>query len=404
MGPGLPSLIKSTILGYDTGWRSVRHSTWQDAFGYETLKFDTLCYKPRDIHRERALMAINERARAVLNQVVTLHYQTCEPVGSSLISKTKVIPYSPATIRNVMLRLDTQGYLEQPHTSAGRLPTDLGYRTYVDGIRLARTDLARADRQALLLELDQAPRGAATLEAISRFIHRRTKLMTFHAPFRQSGMRFKRVHLERLDAERVLALWVSRSGQTFQTPLDIPEQRLSRVLLEKAANYFNNAFFNMSLLEIQRALTRRRISDGEGDLVLEKAAMVADALCDQACRLDNIVFQGAANLLDMPEFQDFTRVKTLFSLLERQTKIKKLVRLTIDREHEWLVFFIGKEMDDPDMQGLAVVLAKINSGYDCLGCVGAVGPKRMPYLRALQMLSLAKQALALPDAPFGAPA
>jgi len=223
-------------------------------------------------------MAISERARAVLNQVVTLHYRTCEPVGSGLISRTKTIPFSPATIRNIMLNLDEMGYLRQPHTSAGRLPTDLGYRTYVNNIRLARPDLKPIDQQSLLESLDRADSGAGALETIADFIHRRTSLMTFHAPFRQSGMRLRRVHFERLNPDRILALWVSRGGQSYQTLLEIPAAQLSPALAEKVANYLNKAFFSKSLIEIQRALASRGGASGsEWDILLDKAALIEPA-------------------------------------------------------------------------------------------------------------------------------
>jgi len=340
-------------------------------------------------------MNFNERARTVLSQVVTLHYSTCEPVGSSLISKNRIVPFSPATIRNIMMSLEKNGYLIQPHTSAGRLPTDLGYRAYVDQIRLSESALSENDKMGLRKEISKAATAPAALEAIAHYIHNKTRLVTFQVPFRQSGIKLKHIHFERINAHRLFVLWIARGGHTFQSVLNIDESELNSNLVEKAENYFNHVFVGKNLLEIQRQLASRYgTPHSEWDLLLGKSARIANALTDEVSQFDNISFHGPGSLFDMPEFQSINKVRLVFELLDKQTQIRRLLKLTVDEQRKWLFFFIGGEIGEPDLDGFTVAVAKMENQQNTLGCIGVLGPKRMPYLRSLQLLSQAKEELA----------
>ena len=341
-------------------------------------------------------MVINERSRKVLSQVITLHYATCEPVGSAMVSKSRVVPLSPATIRNIMMHLESGGYLKQPYTSAGRLPTDLGYRCYVDEIQFSGEDLDQADRAILAREIEAAKSPPAVLGVIADYIHRKTGLVTFHMPFRHSGLKLKHVHFERISRDRLLVLWVSRGGHSFQSILNLDEFQIQNLMVEKTENFFNQAFRDHNLIEIQQGLGKRisMSSVGEWDLLLSKSALIAHALDEEARRFESFAYQGLTTVLEMPELQNMNRVKVMFGLLEKQTQIRDLIQKTMENEDQWLMFFIGEELPDPDLDYLTVILAKIRNERDVLGCVGILGPKRMPYQRALQYLSCAKENVA----------
>lgn len=342
-------------------------------------------------------MGISERARKVLSQIIQLHYQTCEPVGSGLIYKTRIIKASPATIRNIMVRLESSGFLRQPHTSAGRLPTDLGYRAYVDQISLERAPLESDERlhfEGRLAHLGE--NGPMLLKTIATHLHDKTKLATFYLPFRLSGIRLKHLHFERIDPERLLVLWISAGNQAYQTMLHIPEAELSRSLAQKVENYFNGVFTGYNLSEIRRMLYRSTSRRQDAwDLLLEKAALITKALAADAERYGDLQVQGLSKLMEMPEFQNTERLKTMVKMLEEPTQLTALVQRAMASSHDWIVFNIGGEMGDPDLNHLTLVLAKFRNRSDWLGCVGVVGPKRMPYLKSLQMLSFAKDQIAL---------
>ena len=340
-------------------------------------------------------MGISERARTVLSQIVKLHYTTCEPVGSGLISKTRMIPFSSATIRNIMVKLENSGHLTQPHTSAGRLPTDLGYRTYVNHMALGGLSLSEDEQKALEGELGRAPSAPDVLKCIADYMQSRTKLLTFHIPFRNRAIKLKHIHFERLSSHTVLVLWVAKGGYTFQSFLSVEENYMNRALLEKAENYFNNAFKDCSIVEIERSMRQQYGgARDQWDLLLGRTAQIASALAVQARRLEDINFQGVSSLLEMPEFQNIAKVKIIFNLLEEHSKIIGMVQAFLENEKDWIVFCIGREINDPDLEGLTVILSKIKSSCDWLGCVGVVGPKRMPYLESLKILSHAQRAVA----------
>lgn len=340
---------------------------------------------------------ISERARRVLSEIIHLHYQTCEPVGSGLIYRTRVIKASPATIRNIMARLEGFGYLRQPHTSAGRLPTDLGYRTYVDHISLACAPLVKEEQTSLELMLAQTSQnGPLLLKTIANHLQSKTDLATFYIPFRMSGIKLKHIHFERIDAERLLVLWISAGNQAFQTLLHVPETELGGTILNKVENYFNGVFTGYNLTEIQRMLlgsTSRR--QDAWDMLFDKASLIVAALAADAERYGDMHVHGLSRLMEMPEFQDTERLKLMVRLLEEPNRLRSLVRNALDNHSDWIVFNIGTEMGQPDLDHLTLVLARFRNKMDWLGCVGVVGPKRMPYLKSLQMLQFAKNHLAL---------
>lgn len=336
-------------------------------------------------------MSISPRSRTVLSQVVTLHYRTCGPVGSALVSKTRNLSCSPATIRNVMMRLESSGHLSQPHTSAGRLPTDLGYRTYVNGIKLGADQLEPFDQEHMVRCVGAAPTPISALKIIADYVHLRTGLLTFNLPFRHQGFRLGHMHLERLNAKRLLALWVARGGQTFQSILEIPEHELAGSLVETTSNFFNNTFHNKNLVQIQGHLRQRYGHGGRWDALLSSAARVVHALLEEIRELEPIQFQGISRILEMPEFEDVAQVRSVCKIVEQQEQIGKLVKRCLEEESKWLMFFIGGEMNDPELENMTLVLSKFHTRDEVIGCVGALGPKRMPYLYSLQMFRFAQE-------------
>lgn len=338
-------------------------------------------------------MTINERARDVLRQVVNLHYHTCEPVGSALIHRTKAIPFSPATIRNTMMQLERGGYLCQPHTSAGRLPTDLGYRTYVNDMIINSMPATSDEKRDLDTILANAVPGPAVLEEVADYIRKSTNLITFHFPFKNTGMPLKHLHFERISPEKLLVLWVSTGGTVSQAKLDLAGDQFDGPIREKTEAYFNQVFQGRSLDDIQRELLRNS-QKSDWDYLLTKVSLISRLLSRQAAELDSLRFDGISSVMDMPEFRDGKRLRGLLEITEKQTRIRRLVRRALEQEPGWIVYYIGEEMKDPDLEAFTMVLAKFSHEGRGLGCVGVLGPKRMPYLKSLQMLSHVHQRLA----------
>lgn len=340
-------------------------------------------------------MSINNRARAVLQEVVRVHYQTCEPVGSATISRSPALRVSSATIRNIMVQLERNGYLCQPHTSAGRLPTDLGYRAYVDGLAVSGESLDDRDCNAIAHLVEQAPpKGPEVLRRLAHYIHQRTQLLTFYMPFRHSGIELQHIHFERLSDQKLLVLWVSRGGYHFQTVLSLPPQQLEGTFINRVENYFNEVFHGRNMLAIQQYFARARWERlNSWDPLMETAAQLIESLVKAASEDEDLQYQGMSALLEMPEFRNIESFKTLFSLLESRQRLNRYVHEVLG-DQRVMMFLIGHEMRDPDLSHLSLALAKFRVGQHWLGCVGALGPRRMPYLRSMQLLHFAHTCIA----------
>lgn len=335
--------------------------------------------------------AIDERQKTVLNQVVTLHYHTCEPVGSSLISRSGALPYSPATIRNIMMTLDHRGYLVQPHTSAGRLPTDLGYRAYVDEVYFNFQPLNDTDRT----QLDHVifPSGAPVdcLRLLAEYVHRKTGQISFFFPFRHTGLRLDHLYLQGVGANQVRVLLLARCGQAFQQVLEMQDFQMTGNLLKTAEEYLNRRFHGCSLVDIRRRLTGElHPKDSQFDLLLQKVTRLVFSLEHHMERPEQISFIGFSRVFEMPEFNKIQVLQRLYSLIDEQSKIRGVITQMVQNDRDQILILIGSEMADPDLENLSVLVTKISNQGDWIGCVGILGPKRMPYLTCLQLFSHAR--------------
>lgn len=340
-------------------------------------------------------MSINNRARAVLKEVVQVHYQTCEPVGSATISRSRALSVSSATVRNIMVQLEKSGYLCQPHTSAGRLPTDLGYRAYVDGLAISAQPLDDQDRNSIQQLVEASPpKGPEVLRKLAEYIQNRTQLLTFYMPFRHSGVELQHIHFERLNQNQLLVLWVARGGYHFQTVLKFHANQLEGDFIQRVQNYFNDVFQGNNMLDIQQYFARTRWERLRSwDPLMETSSKIAEMLVCAASEDDQLQYQGMSALLDMPEFKTIESFRTLFALLESRQRLHRYIHEALE-DQRFMIFLIGHEMRDPDLNHLSLVLAKFRIGQHWLGCVGALGPRRMPYLRSMQLLSYAYTCIA----------
>jgi len=338
---------------------------------------------------------ISRREQTVLKQVITLHYRTCEPVASTLVYKTRALPYSPATIRYIMGALEQQGLLIQPHKSSGRLPTDRGYRSYVNDISLNFEPLGPLDQRTLDSIIESSDSRIGILAKLAHHLNRKTGLISFHVPYKLTGIRVKSLHFQRLDSKHVLAVPITRTGQTFHHILNEPDSGLSDTLLEKAHTLIDREFSGYSLMEIRRrlnALLQRRSS--HMDLLLSALSRLLEEVEAQWKQLDDIEFTGFSNLFEVPEFQELSRLKTVYRLLEDHQRFDHLLRRAHAEGESKVVVFIGAETEWEEIEFLTIYLTQIINQRDLLGYVGLLGPKRMPYLTALQLLSYAKHRIA----------
>ena len=324
-----------------------------------------------------------ERDRRILSALVQAYIDHGEPI-SSLWLASRGFGVSSATLRNVMARLEELGYVRQPHTSAGRVPTDLGYRAYVDQLMAER----RAARHAP--DVEERLRRAGTVEDIlshaSQEISRAAHQVGF-AMVPATEATFEHLDFVPLDTDRILVVLVSSGGHISHRVIQ-PAERFSPADLQQAANFLNSEFKGQSLTEVRQAIVDRL---GEDRTLYDQLAALALRLASSTFegleREPSVYVQGTALLLEMAVGHDpETTVKTMRTLMRMMEEKSRLVRL-IDAcmDGNGLTVYIGSEHQDPDLEHFSIVTSTYTDGKRT-GAVGIIGPTRMRYSRSINVV------------------
>jgi len=337
------------------------------------------------------------RGQAVLSAIIREHLRTGEPVGSKTIADGFAggAGWSSATIRNVMAELEEAGLVEQPHTSAGRVPTDKGYRFYVDhlatGTRLSRADMAAIDRT---LGLPNAEAGASPQRLMERVSHLLSELsenvgIVVSPPLADN--RLQHIEFLRLADGRVLAVLVFASG-AVQDKLIRVDEPLGQDELERAARYLNTEFSGKSLQAIRsEVLALMREEKALYDVLLRNVALLCEKSLDGGeSEGGEVYLDGASNILAKPDFSDIERLRELFQTFEAKSRLVKILNECIAREPVFgdVHVVIGREHSAPSLRACALISAPYRvGGGDAAGSVGVVGPMRMEYARTMAVVS-----------------
>lgn len=319
---------------------------------------------------------LSERGKSILNALITEYIVTGEAVGSRTLSKKYDLGLSPASIRNVMADMEKLGFLSQPHTSAGRVPTDKGLRYYVDYI-LETRKLTRQERESIesiyqtpnLQIIDVMKETSRLLSSFSRY----AGIIT--AP-KFSNIIFKHVEFVKLKKNQILTVFVSKTS-IIQNKIIESEEELSQDTLYQFTRYLNEILVDLSLKDVRKKII--------GEMKKEKNTY--NRLLSQALRLSQKAFSGDMeeyvyidgkfNIFDCPEFCDMKKLKTIFRALEEKGI---LVRL-LDRlmQGDGTKISIGTENQFHEMQECSIVASPYTWGEYALGTLGVIGPTRMNY-------------------------
>jgi len=333
---------------------------------------------------------IGEREREVLRAIVQEYIATGGPVGSAQLARRAEFDVSSATMRNVMADLEALGFLEKPHTSAGRIPTDLGYRFYVDTLVKAREPGAR-DKE--LIEHGIGAEGALedVLQEASKVLHSLTRHAGVVLTPRPSATVFHRIEFVRLRENRVLAILVSQNGQVQNKAFTV-EFPVTPEDLVRAGNYLNELLRELPIEEV-----RGRIQSE-----MEQERAVYDALSSKALKLgaaatdlpssERVFIEGTGSFLEAPEFADVERMRALFKALEEKHKLLALLD-RVQRAREMQIY-IGTESDFSSAGDVSVIASPYGAATgEVLGAVGVIGPTRMNYQRVIPLVNFTAQVL-----------
>ena len=335
-----------------------------------------------------SLAALNERSREIFRQIVESYLATGEPVGSRNLSRILTMPLSPASIRNVMSDLEHLGLIWAPHTSAGRLPTELGLRFFVDAL-MQIGDLTETDRRSIEAQV-LGLGGGRSLENVLTEASQMLSGLTRSAGIVMTtkiNARLKHIEFVRLEPERALAVLVAEDGQVENRVLNIPTGLPTSALTE-AANFLNAHIRGKNLADL-RAELERMVEEGRAELDQLTQKVVAAGLASWSGGGNDdrkLIVRGHAHLLeDLNALGDLERVRSLFDTLETKQGVIDLLGLA--ERADGVRIFIGSENKLFSLSGSSTIIApyRDNEGR-IVGVLGVIGPTRLNYARVIPMV------------------
>jgi len=332
-----------------------------------------------------------ERTRRVLEAVILEYIKGGVPVGSRAIAKKYGLQVSPATVRNVMADLEELGLLYQPHTSAGRVPTELGLRVYIDAI-VKIQQLSAAEREKIR---QYYGRGASRVEGL---LKETSKVLSSFS--RQAGVvltprlsqtMFRRIEFVRLRTNMVMTILVSQAGIVHNTLFEMAED-ISQEDLDKYGRYLNEMLKDLTLHQVKaRLLEEMKKEKVLFDSLLSKALELSQKALQENIEDSELYIDGSTNLLDNPEFADVEQMRRIFSAFEEKSKLIDLLDKSMMAGGANI--FIGSESELLDMESVSFVTSPYASGGEILGTLGVIGPTRMDYSRIIPLVDYTAKVL-----------
>ncbi len=340
---------------------------------------------------------LDERSTEMLALLIKTHIATGEPVGSRTISRLTREGLSPATVRNIISNLEEAGYLEQPHTSAGRVPSDKGYRFFVDHI-LEQTRLSQSDETAIQKVIFDAPYpGADRLMArASQLLSRLSESVGIVISPSMGHDIIRHIDFVRLSDGRILVITVSRAGIVRDRLVRIDED-LTQDELHRTANYVNANFSGICLFAIRRELLKR-LSEEKAlyDRLLQNAAKLCDSGLSENDQFEvaEVFVEGASNIVTKPDFTDTEQMRELLGIFEEKSRLIKILNECVGPETQQIVTIrIGAENSLPSLHSCAVITSMYSYGDQVVGNLGIVGPVRMEYARTISVVNRVARSL-----------
>ncbi len=327
-------------------------------------------------------MTLSARDRDILEILIADYIASAQPVGSRTIAKRYSAHLSPATIRNVMADLEEKGFLWQPHTSAGRVPTEHAMRYYVDSILKVR-ELDEDERERIKERYEGVDpnvermlrRTSTTLSTISRY----AGLVT--CPRAEQNV-FKHIEFISLSRKRLLGIFVAQNGFVQNRIIEC-EREFTYPELEHINNFCASAFVGLTISDARDKVERQLLDEeAQYDRLLKQAMTMSRALLGDIPDGDLMV-DGEQQLMDTPEFSKIDDLKGILSALDEKRQIVKLLNSCLDSEG--VKIFIGSKSGMP-VEGVSLVTAPYREGGRIIGTLGVIGPTRMDYSQVIPVV------------------
>jgi heat-inducible transcriptional repressor len=327
-------------------------------------------------------MQMDERKRKILRAIVLDYIATAEPIGSRTIARKFDLGVSPATIRNEMADLEDLGFIEQPYTSAGRIPSDAGYRYFVDCL-MDPQELSEEHKETIEREsTKQIHEIQEVISHTSKLLSELTNLTSIVLGPQKGKSTFGKMHFLPYLPGQVIMVIVKENGVVENHIIDVGEN-LTAEELQHVAEVFNQKMRGYSLGQVKRSLLHEIYSElSRQRLLIDNALDMLRTILDDHDGEERIYLGGTLNLLNQPEFRDLAKVKTLFRVFEENESLRKLLH----PYHEGLNVTIGGENMLKEFRDCSLISATYQVNGLTIGAVGVLGPTRMDYAKVIAIV------------------
>lgn len=335
-------------------------------------------------------MELDVRKQKILNAIIQTYMETGEPVGSRTISKYTDLKLSSATIRNEMADLEEMGYILQPHTSAGRIPSDKGYRFYVDQLVQENREVASMN----MMMIERTDRMEKVLKQVVKMLATNTNYTTMITgpTYRRNKIQF--IQLSQVSDQELLVVIVMQGGIVRNKILSTNDNLGSDILL-KLNLLLNTTLNGMTMEDINLGVITalKEKSGSYSDLVSDILDAIAEVIRTESEEME-IYTSGATNIFKYPELSDSQRASELISTLEEKRALADFVRdIEGEESQTGIQVYIGSESPVQTMRDCSVVTATYELGEGMKGTIGIIGPKRMDYVNVMDNLKTLKAQL-----------
>lgn len=334
---------------------------------------------------------LDERSENLLRMLIARFIDDGQPVGSRTLSHESGMHLSAATIRNVMADLEDMGLIRAPHTSAGRVPTALGYRLFIDSLLTIRP-LRASKKEEIKYRLNEESDASELISAASNVLSDVTQFAGIVFLPKDSIAKLHQIEFVSLSRSRVLVILVTEDGQV-QNRVISNDQNYSTSELSEAANFFNETYRGRSLNAVKNRLLKEMKRDSEQiNELMQTAITIANSVFSHDQRDDeDFVVSGEANLLSIPDLAAVEKIKRIFETFKTRHSLLSLLNKSIGARG--VSIFIGSESGYEGLDECSVIAAPYEVKGRSLGAIGVIGPTRMPYDRVIPIVDVTAQML-----------
>ncbi len=338
-------------------------------------------------------MAITERKKAILRQVISSFISKAEPVSSGRIAAGPELSLSPATIRKEMAELEEMGYLTHPHTSAGKIPTDRGYRFFVDNLlsNNKHGSISRKnDMPDISLHFNREMEIEAILQKSSEMLSRFTSYLSMIVAPTIYQSRFKHIELLKFEGENFLMVLITDTGRVYKKNFTL-EGAYTDLDIQAVVNTLNSQFRDKNIVDID--IDQIKIPEGESSLIflINRITENIKSCVEDSLLYNRIFVHGTSVILQQPEFIDLKKIQDIISVVENEYQLMKLL-LDFSEDKDFIIK-IGSELFRDGTNDLSLIASKYKIFGNSTGSIGILGPKRMDYHKVINILNLFRKNL-----------